>query len=366
MADTDVQAATPKQPRIRLQKFLAACGLGSRRACEELITAGRVSIDGVVAAELGRTVEPTRQQVELDGEPLRMERKKYYALNKPRGVVCTNRDPSGRPRIIDMFPPNSPRLFSVGRLDEDSEGLIVVTNDGDLAQKLAHPKFRIYRTYHVQVAGVPNRPALESLEKGEYFSEGKFRVQSAKILKKQGKSCFLEIVLGEGHNREIRRLFARIGHKVMKLKRVAFGPIKLGKLHRGEVRELTRDELATLHSILLRNQQPGERRPGKPKRAAREESQNRPQTRKPAPKRGAAPATDAAVRPGKRRPLFEDFEEETSKKPHPALAGQDKARRQRPRTEDRPASRGKNRIPGKRLGKSGAKGKRPPRGDRRR
>ncbi len=253
MTESDSSVTPPAGPRIRLQKFLASCGLGSRRACEDFITAGRVSVDGQAVNRLGATVDPSRQQIELDGEPLKIERKKYYLLNKPRGVVCTNRDPAGRMRVIDLFPPDGPRLFSVGRLDAESEGLIVVTNDGDLSQKLAHPKFRIFRTYHVHVAGIPNRPVLDSLREGQHFAEGRFRVHSAKLLKKQGLSSHLEIVLTEGQNREVRRLLARVGHKVMRLKRVAFGPIHLGRLKRGEVRELTHSELADLHGILQRN-----------------------------------------------------------------------------------------------------------------
>lgn len=245
--------ASEPQPRlIRLQRYLAACGLGSRRACEEFILAGRVSIDGKTVAELGAKVDPQSQTVALDGELLRMERKKYYLLNKPTGVLSTNRDPQGRTRVIDLFPPDEPRLFTVGRLDEDSEGLLIVTNDGDLAQKLAHPKFRVFRTYQLLVAGVPTGETLLQLKRGLHFAEGKFRVQEAYIVKVRGKSALLEVVLAEGHNRELRRLLARVGHKVMKLKRVAFGPIKLGSLPRGTYRELRRDELAALVGLTTR------------------------------------------------------------------------------------------------------------------
>lgn len=285
----------PGAPRIRLQKFLASCGLGSRRACEELVTSGRVTVDGAAVSQLGATVDPSQQEVRLDGELLKIERKKYYALNKPRGVVCTNRDPAGRPRVIDLFPPDGPRLFPVGRLDEESEGLIVVTNDGDLSQKLAHPKFRIFRTYHAHVAGVPNRPALEELKRGQHFAEGKFRVQSAKLLKKQGQSSHIEIVLTEGQNREVRRLLARIGHKVMRLKRVSFGPIQLGRLKRGEFRELTYGELAELHGILDRNM--------KTPRSARDAATDT------VPQRTARAASPANSRPpSRKRPPRERFE----------------------------------------------------------
>ena len=244
---TDSDSAPEIQPhRVRLQRYLASCGLGSRRACEEFILTGRVSINGKTVTELGTKVDPQSQSVELDGEALRMERKKYYLLNKPTGVLSTNRDPQGRTRVIDLFPENSPRLFTVGRLDEDSEGLLIVTNDGDLAQKLAHPKFRVLRTYQMQVAGIPTGEVLGQLKRGLHFAEGKFRVREAYIVKVQGQSALLEVVLSEGHNRELRRLLARVGHKVMKLKRVAFGAIKLGSLPRGQHRELRRDELAAL------------------------------------------------------------------------------------------------------------------------
>ncbi|MFG0296186.1 MAG: pseudouridine synthase, partial [Maioricimonas sp. JB045] len=141
MSDPEASTPQPELPRIRLQRFLAACGLGSRRHCEEFIEKGRVTVDGQPVTELGTTVDPVAQTIALDGEPLRMERKKYYMVNKPVGILCTNRDPGGRPRVIDLFPPGGPRLFTVGRLDESSEGLLVVTNDGDLAQKLAHPRY---------------------------------------------------------------------------------------------------------------------------------------------------------------------------------------------------------------------------------
>ena len=237
---------------MRLQKFLAACGLGSRRACEELIEAGRVSVDGELA-ELGSRVSPATQKVTFDGEVLRLQSRRYFVLNKPTGVLCTNNDPAGRRRVIDLFPSDSPRMFPVGRLDEDSEGLLVVTNDGDFAHLMAHPRHRIYRSYRVQVAGDPPRETLEQLKKGFYFADGKFKVHGVEALKRQGKSTFLELTLTEGQNREIRRLMARIGHKVLTLQRVQFGPIRLGKLKPGEYRELTRDEIDRLEALVQRN-----------------------------------------------------------------------------------------------------------------
>lgn len=245
----------PAPKLVRLQRYLASCGLGSRRACEDFITMGRVSVDGKVITEQGMQIDPQVNKISLDGEKLKMERKKYYVFNKPPGVLCTNKDPEGRPRVIDYFPKEGPRVFTVGRLDEDSEGLLIVTNDGDLAQKMAHPSYRIFRTYHVLVAGFPTPETLTELRNGIYFEEGRFRVEGVKSIKKQGQSTWCEVILAEGHNREVRRLFSRVGHKVMKLQRVAFGPIFLGKMLRGDIREIRRDELERLIGMLIKNEE---------------------------------------------------------------------------------------------------------------
>lgn len=234
---------------MRLQRYLAAAGLGSRRHCEEFISSGRVTVDGEVAA-LGQQVDPESQEIAFDGEVLRQERKKYYALNKPVGYLCTHRDPAGRPQVTELFPHRGPRLFTVGRLDEHSQGLLIVTNDGELANKLAHPRYRIDRVYKVQVAGHPTREVLKQLEKGMFFAGGKFKCESVRPLKKQGQSTHLEIQMREGRNREIRRLLARVGHKVMRLERVGFGPIRLGRLKTGQHRELKPHEVEALRKIV--------------------------------------------------------------------------------------------------------------------
>jgi 23S rRNA pseudouridine2605 synthase len=247
---------------MRLQRCLAAAGLGSRRHCEEYITEGRVTVDGKVAT-LGMQVDPQTQKIAFDGEVLRQERKKYYALNKPTGFICSHRDPSGRRQVTELFPDHGPRLFTVGRLDENSEGLLIVTNDGTLANKLAHPRYRIDRVYHVQVAGHPTRETLKDLERGLFFDGGKFKCESARPLKKQGKSTYLELRLREGRNREIRRLMARVGHKVMKLKRVGFGPVKLGRLKTGEFRVLRAGEVIALRDLVAKMAASPRRRPGR-------------------------------------------------------------------------------------------------------
>ena len=257
------RSSASNDDRPRLQKVLAAAGVGSRRHCEELILAGRVVVDGKAANELGVRVDPFAQQIALDGEPIRVQAKRYYLLNKPRGVLCTNSDPAGRARVIDLFPEDGPRLFTVGRLDEHSQGLLLVTNDGELANRLAHPRYQVPRTYHLQVAGRPNREAFATLKRGLRFSDGQFRVESVRRLSSRGRSTKLEIVLRHGHNREVRRLFARIGHKVMQLKRVAFGPLKLGRLGEGRYRDLKPTELDALTNFDKPRRQASRHRPGK-------------------------------------------------------------------------------------------------------
>jgi 23S rRNA pseudouridine2605 synthase len=234
---------------IRLQRFLAMAGAGSRRHCEDYILTGRVTVDRETIRELGFRVLPG-QDVRLDGERVRPERKVWYLLNKPVGYLCTNSDPSGRARVLDLFPRSHERLFSVGRLDENSQGLLLVTNDGELAHRLAHPKFRVRKTYQVQVAGVPTRELLEQLKRGMYFAEGRFKVADARFLRTKGSSAILEIVLTEGQNREIRRLLAKLGHKVQRLERVGLGPVELGDVPLGQYRPLRSAEIAALHDLV--------------------------------------------------------------------------------------------------------------------
>ena len=207
----------------RLQKVLAAAGAGSRRQCEELILAGRVEVDRQVVVELGTRVDLGRQEVRLDGVSLRRSKLVYYALHKPTGVVSTNRDPSGRPRVIDLLPKSDARLYPIGRLDLGSEGLILVTNDGDLANRLTHPRYGVEKTYRIQVAGHPDRDVLKQLREGVRLAEGVARVARVKVAGKHKDSTILEMVLKEGRNREIRRMLAQVGHKVLRLVRIAVG-----------------------------------------------------------------------------------------------------------------------------------------------
>jgi 23S rRNA pseudouridine2605 synthase len=229
----------------RLNKYLAHAGQGSRRHCDELIRAGRVTIDGVPVRELGTRVD-SGQAVSVDGQPVHAEKNVYWLVNKPRGYLCTNHDPAGRARAIDLVPHVAQRVYTVGRLDEDSEGLLLLTNDGELANRLMHPRFGVTKTYLVQVAGKPTREDLHKLLRGVFLSEGMVKARSVKPVKKQGDSTWLRIVLAEGKNREIRRMLARQGHKVMRLRRVALGPVELGRLASGKCRPLTGLELKSL------------------------------------------------------------------------------------------------------------------------
>ncbi len=232
----------------RLNKYLAHAGLGSRRHCEELIRAGRVSIDGRPVRDLGTRVGP-EQTVAVDGAPVRAERHVYWLVNKPRGYLCTNHDPAGRPRAVDLVPHVPQRVYTVGRLDEDSEGLLLLTNDGELANRLMHPRYGVEKTYLVQVAGAPTRDELQQLLKGVWLSDGHVRARRVRRLRPQGESTWLHIVLSEGKNREVRRMLAKLGHKVLRLRRVAIGAIELGRLRSGKSRPLIGRELFELRRL---------------------------------------------------------------------------------------------------------------------
>jgi len=232
----------------RLNKYLAHAGVGSRRQCDTLIAEGRVKIAGVVVRELGTRVEDG-QPVTVDDKPIQQERLVYWLVNKPVGYLCTNFDPEGRPLAIDLVEHVGQRVYTVGRLDEQSEGLLLMTNDGDLAYRLTHPRFGIEKTYHVHVAGRPTPADLSQLLKGVWLAEGHVHAKHVKKLRQQGESTWLEIVLAEGKNREIRRMLARLDHKVMELIRVAIGPLRLGGLRSGKSRPLGHDERETVLSL---------------------------------------------------------------------------------------------------------------------
>ncbi|MBJ43130.1 MAG: pseudouridine synthase [Planctomycetaceae bacterium] len=243
-----VHSSPPVTAPPRLQKVLAAAGLGSRRQCEMLILEGRVEVDRQVVTELGTRVDATDQQVRVDGVVIKLPRHKYFLLHKPAGTVSTARDPWARTRVIDLVD-DPDRLFTVGRLDKSSSGLILVTNDGDLANRLCHPRYGVHKTYRVTVSGRPTSETLTQLRRGVHLAEGVARVDRVVIKSTKGRFSTLEMVLSEGRNREIRRVLARVGHKVTELKRIGLGPLRLGDIPVGAYRELSRDEVRKLRRV---------------------------------------------------------------------------------------------------------------------
>jgi 23S rRNA pseudouridine2605 synthase len=233
----------------RLNKFLAHAGVASRRQCDELIGAGRVRINDVVITNLGTKVDPEKHKVYVDDELVKTERVVYWVLNKPPGYLCTNNDPSGRPLAIDLIPKVEQRVYVVGRLDEASEGMLLMTNDGDLGFKLTHPRFEVEKTYMVLVAGQPSPQDLDKLLEGVWLAEGKVKAKKVRRMKSQGDSTWIKIVLAEGKNREIRRMLASLGHKVMRLIRTSIGPIELDRLPKGKCRKLSELEIGVLRKL---------------------------------------------------------------------------------------------------------------------
>ncbi|MDX6357140.1 MAG: rRNA synthase [Nocardioidaceae bacterium] len=232
---------------IRLQKLLAQSGIASRRKCEELMLAGSVEVDGEVVTRLGTKVDPHTAVIRVDGRRLPpVSAHVYLVLNKPTGVVSTMSDPEGRPTLTDYVADRPERLFHVGRLDTDTDGLIILTNDGDFAQKLAHPSYEIDKTYVAEVAGAVSRATLDRLRKGVTLEDGPVQVSRAKVISTHGEKSIVELVIHEGRNRIVRRLLAEVGHPVQRLTRTRIGPVGLGQLKQGRLRELDRAELGTL------------------------------------------------------------------------------------------------------------------------
>lgn len=236
---------------MRLQKYMAEAGIASRRKCEELIQAGRVKVNGQVAI-LGACVEPLQDLVEVDGEPLgKSQQKVTVILNKPRGVMCTAQDPQGRPTVCDYVKDLPVRVYNAGRLDYDSEGLLVMTNDGELAYKLTHPRFCMDKTYAAICDGLLTKAQIAALEQGVQLEDGP--THPAKVREvfqlRNGNTAF-NITIHEGRNRQVRRMLEAVGHETLALKRVALGPLRLGDLPSGTYRSLTAQEWDELHAWL--------------------------------------------------------------------------------------------------------------------
>ena len=233
----------------RLQKVIARAGIASRRRAEQLIASGRVRVNGQPATVLGTRVRLDRDEVLVDGVPVRPSPTRWVMLNKPAGVLTTRRDDRGRKTVYDLLPGSLGGLAHVGRLDQATEGLLLFTNDGEGAHLLTHPSRRVEREYRVWVAGRPSRRALRRLTSGVELEDGRAKAVRARVLQGAQPPGTLQLVLAEGRKREVRRMCRAIGHPVRRLKRVRFGPIRLADLARGEWRELTRAEVAALDGM---------------------------------------------------------------------------------------------------------------------
>ena len=240
----------PDDGLVRLQKLLAQSGVASRRKCEELMLAGLVEVDGEVVTRLGTKVDPRTAVIRVEGRRLPpVSPHAYLVLHKPRGVVSTMADPEGRRTVGDLLAENAPelgRLFHVGRLDTDTSGLLLLTNDGDFANRVAHPSFEVEKTYVAEVDGEVAKPTLQALRDGVTLEDGPVQVRRIRVVSRHAGRSIVELVIHEGRNRIVRRLLDHVGHPVRRLTRTAIGPVRLGGLTPGDLRPLTNDELGDL------------------------------------------------------------------------------------------------------------------------
>lgn len=259
--------------KVRLQKFLSDAGVASRRRAEELILEGRVLVNDEVVDTLPVFVDPQEDRVIAGGARVRVQRLDYFLVNKPKGVVCTNRDKQGRPRAVDLLPDLPTRLFPVGRLDVESTGLLLMTNDGELTQRLTHPRYGVPKCYRAEVRGRVSADLPAKMKVGIYFAEGKAVASEVEVVHAANDGSVLMITLREGRNRQVRRMLARLGHVVRKLKRVQIGPLSVRGLPAGGARRLSVSELDALRRAVedaaARAESAPRRRPkSRPRKAA--------------------------------------------------------------------------------------------------
>ena len=246
------RATNETDPRVRLQKALAQAGVASRRASEELIDAGLVEVNGRVVTEQGTRVDPATDIIKVDGKRIAPVRPHVYLVaNKPRGVVSTMEDPHGRPTLTGLLGERAKlRLFHVGRLDADTEGLILLTNDGEFAQRMTHPSYEVGKTYLAEVAGAVERPTLRRLREGVTLEDGPIKPDDVQVVQRLPGKSLVRVRLHSGRNRIVRRMFEAVGHPVQRLTRTAIGPVRLQGLRPGEVRDLTGEELGGLFGLV--------------------------------------------------------------------------------------------------------------------
>ncbi len=235
--------------KVRINKFLASAGICSRRAADELISRGRVTVNGAMITELGTRIDPMVDDVRLDEKRVVQEKKVYVLFNKPKGVVCTNARNEQRKRVIDFLNKVKGRIYTIGRLDADSEGLILLTNDGDFAQEMAHPKFGVPKTYAVLVRGTLENDDIKKVRGGVWLAEGKTSGATIRIERRSRERTYLKVTIREGKNREIRRVFAKLGKPVLTLKRVRIGELTLHSLRPGKHRFLKPEEIRGLKKM---------------------------------------------------------------------------------------------------------------------
>lgn len=247
--DGDFDGGGPGTSGIRLNKFLAQNGIASRRGADELIAKGHVSVDGEIVTELGRRIDPSTAKVDVDGVVLQPtgEAPRYYLLNKPAGVVCTNDPREARARAIDLITDKKKgRIYTIGRLDEDTEGLVILTNDGELANRVSHPRYGIKKVYWADVRGRIEETAIESMKKGVRLAEGWGAFEAVEIVRRSALRSILRVTLSEGKNREVRRVFAALDLPVRSLRRIRIGPLEDRKLKLGQWRRLSSSEVGAL------------------------------------------------------------------------------------------------------------------------
>ncbi len=234
---------------MRLQHFLARSGVGSRRQCEKIIAAGRVCVNGQVVSRLGTKIDPEHDDVTLDGKCVRVEKKFYVLLNKPRGYLSSVVDKRGSPTVSELVSALPARLYPVGRLDRDTEGLLLMTNDGDFCYRVTHPRFEVKKTYRAEVRGKPSQRALHRLRTGVEIGTGKTHPATVKLVRSDHRKSILDIAIHEGRKRQVRLMCKAVGHPVIRLTRIEFGGVRLGSIKPGHYRFLLESEVESLMRI---------------------------------------------------------------------------------------------------------------------
>ena len=261
---------TQGQGRIRLHVYLAQAGVAARRKCEQLMAEGRVAVNGRTMRDPGTTIDPVHDKVAFDGRRVAPETQHYLLLHKPRGYVTTVSDPQGRPTVLSLLGDNHPRVFPVGRLDFNTDGVLLLTNDGDLANHLMHPRYGVAKTYHAKLQEELSPAALAQMAAGVRLEDGtKTHPATVRVLESEGKHPWIEITIKEGKNRQVHRMAEAVGNSVVKLSRVRYGPLTVEDLRPGRWRPLTARELGALRALVKGQEEASQRKQALPARTKR-------------------------------------------------------------------------------------------------